>query len=75
VGAGDGYIGARVVADWYERNLHIFANLAAVAQPGERVLLIIGGGHAPILRDLVRVHPDMRLVEALDYLPPAGTAP
>lgn len=74
VGAGDGYIGARVVADWYERNLHIFANLAAVAQPGERVLLIIGGGHAPILRDLVRVHPDMRLVEAVDYLPPAGTA-
>jgi hypothetical protein len=74
VGAGDGYIGARVVADWYERNLHIFANLAAVAQPGERVLLIIGGGHVPILRDLVRVHPDMELVEAVDYLPPADSA-
>jgi hypothetical protein len=71
VGAGDGYIGARVVTDWYERNLRIFANLAAVAQPGERVLLIIGAGHTPILRDLVRVHPDMELVEAVDYLPPA----
>jgi len=73
VGAGDGFVGAGVVADWYERNLHIFANLAAVAQPGERVLLIIGAGHTPILRDLVRGHPDMRLVEAVDYLPQAST--
>jgi hypothetical protein len=61
-----------VVAEWYERNLVIFANLAAVAQPGERVLLIIGAGHTPILRDLVRVHPDMALVEAVDFLPAAG---
>lgn len=69
VGAGDGYVGARVVADWYERNLHIFANVARVAQPGERVLLIIGAGHIPILRDLVRVYPDMDLVEAVSFLP------
>ncbi|MEO8637202.1 MAG: DUF5694 domain-containing protein [Gemmatimonadales bacterium] len=68
VGAGDGYIGARVVAQWYERNLHIFANLAAIAQPGDRILLIIGQGHTPILRELVRSHAGMQLVEALPYL-------
>ena len=68
VGAGDGYIGAKAVAGWYERNLAIFANLAQVATRGERVLLIIGAGHGPIIRELVRAHPDMALVEAVNYL-------
>lgn len=68
VGAGDSYIGARVVSAWYARNLQIFANLARIAQPGDRVLLIIGMGHTPILRELIRSHPDMQLVEPLDYL-------
>lgn len=69
VGAGTGgYVGARMVGEWYQRNLRIFANLAAVAQPGDRVLLIIGMGHTPILRELVRSHPGMQLVEPLAYL-------
>lgn len=69
VGAGDGYIGARAVGDWYERNLRIFANLAAITESGDRVLIIVGAGHTPILRHLVRTHPSMQLVEAVDYLP------
>ena len=69
VGAEDGGVGARVIADWYRRNLHMFAHLANVARPGERVLLIVGMGHAPILRDLVRDHPRMKLVDPLEYLP------
>jgi len=68
VGARDGYVGTRVVSQWYDRNLHIFANLASTAQPGDRILLIIGMGHTPILRELVRSHAGMQLVEALDYL-------
>ncbi len=68
VGAADGYIGARGVSAWYDRNLRIFANLASIAAPGDRVLLIIGAGHTPILRHLVEAHPDMELVEAVDYL-------
>ena len=68
VGAQDSYVGARVVTQWYDRNLHIFANLASIAQPGDRILLIIGMGHTPILRELVRSHPGMQLVEAMDYL-------
>lgn len=69
VGAGDGYAGARAVGDWYERNLRIFANLDAITVPGDRVLFIVGAGHTPILRHLVRTHPSMELVEAIDYLP------
>jgi hypothetical protein len=68
VGAGDSYIGARAVAQWYDRNLHIFANLAAIAHPEDRILLIVGQGHTPILRELVRSHAGMRLAEPLEYL-------
>lgn len=79
VGAADDHVGARVVSVWYERNLRIFANLAAVTRPGDRVLLVIGAGHVPILRHLVETHPGMELVEAGDHLPgdaarPAGAA-
>lgn len=66
---GDTYIGARVVAGWYERNLAIFANLARIAESGDRILFIVGAGHTPILRHLVETHPEMRLVEAIEYLP------
>jgi len=69
VGAGDTDVGAQLVAKWYERNVQIFARLQRIAEPGERVLLIIGSGHAPILRELVRADPALQLVEALDFLP------
>lgn len=69
VGAGDTFVGARLVSDWYERNIHIFANLQRLAEPGDRILLIIGAGHAPILRELVAADPRLELVDPLEYLP------
>lgn len=69
VGAGDGHAGARLLSDWYERNIHIFANIRSLAGPGERVLVIIGAGHAPILRELVGYDPGLSLVNAAEYLP------
>jgi Family of unknown function (DUF5694) len=47
VGADDGYVGAHVVVQWYQRDLRIFANLSAIAQPGDRILLSIGQGAYP----------------------------
>ena len=69
VGAGDSYVGADLLAKWYERNIRIHANLQRIAEPGERVLVIVGSGHAPILRELIGYDPAMTLVEALEYLP------
>ena len=69
VGAGDTYVGAELVAAWYERNIKIFANLRRLAEPGDRILVIFGTGHAPTLREMVTYDPDMVLVETLDYLP------
>jgi hypothetical protein len=69
VGAGDSYVGADLLSKWYDRNIRIFTNLQRVAEPGDRVLVLIGSGHAPILRELVGYDPTMELVEAVDYLP------
>jgi hypothetical protein len=70
VGAGDGYVGAGLLSKWYERNIHIFANLQRLAEAGDRILVIVGSGHAPILRELVTYDPEMLLVDVLEYLPP-----
>jgi hypothetical protein len=73
VGAGDSQVGADLLVKWYERNIRIFSNLQLVARPGERVIVIIGNGHAPILRELASYDPELVLVEPNDYLPPART--
>lgn len=69
VGAGASEVGADLLAAWYERNIRIFNNLQGIAEPGDRVLVVFGSGHSPILRELVRAHPRMELVEPNDYLP------
>lgn len=69
VGAGDTYVGAKLVSKWYERNIKIFANLQRLAKTGDRILVIFGAGHAPTLRELIRYDPELRLVDARRYLP------
>lgn len=68
VDADSTHVGVRPVASYYERNLHIFANLIAVTEPGDRAIIIFGVGHAPFLRSYIKAHPGMTLVEPLDYL-------
>jgi hypothetical protein len=68
VGRDTSYPGAHEVTNWYTRNLHIFANIARVAQPGERVLVIMGSGHGPLLRQFVDESPELDLVVAEPYL-------
>jgi len=36
--------------------------------PDDRILVIFGSGHSPLLRDLVQSHPNLQLVEAIEYL-------
>ena len=60
------------VTHWHNRNLRIFANLRRAAQPGQRVVVLIGAGHVPILRHCVEASPEFRLVEVGDVLPNAG---
>lgn len=66
---GERFVGADVLAGWYQRNFRIFGNLTRVVEsPQDRVLVIFGSSHSPILRELVRSSPDLRLVEASEFL-------
>jgi Family of unknown function (DUF5694) len=69
VGSGRAYPGVDFVTAWYSRNLRIFANLQRITQSADdRILLIIGAGHVPILRHCAIASSDYQLVEACDYL-------
>ena len=67
--ADTSYGGADYVAVWYRRNLRIAANIGRIAQEGDRVFLIIGQGHAPILRQVFTDWPRFCVEDPLQYLP------
>ena len=68
IGKNLDYPGADLVSDWYERNLKIFSNITRVTEPKDRILIVIGSGHASILRGLVKFHPLYELEKVSDYL-------
>ena len=69
VGADTSYPGATVAARWYERNLKITSNiLRVIDSPADRVLVIMGAAHAPILRELLERVPGVRVVAPGDVL-------
>jgi len=70
VGTAEDPKGAEVLAGWYKRNLLIYGNLVRLIEsPGERILLLIGQGHAKLLSEYVAESPNLRLADPLQYLP------
>ncbi|GHO85061.1 DUF5694 domain-containing protein [Dictyobacter formicarum] len=54
IGAGKQYVGIGWVQGWYARNLRIFVNLTRiVTSPQDRVLVIYGSGHLPLLSQYI----------------------
>ena len=63
--------GANWVANWYGRNLKIFANLVRRAPgPGERLLVLYGAGHAFLLREFAAQSGAFEVLEAGPFLAP-----
>lgn len=63
------YIAPDLQTSWYNRNLRIYSNIAKlIERPDERILLLIGAGHLPILRHAVEASPALELVEVATYL-------
>jgi hypothetical protein len=54
--------------NWYKRNLRIYTNLVAISGPGERVLFLVGAGHAHILNGIAATDPRFCLVPATEFL-------
>jgi len=62
--------GAEVLAGWYKRNLLIYGNLVRlIDSPQERILLLIGQGHAKLLSEYIAESPNLRLANPEQYLP------
>ncbi|MEE4339379.1 DUF5694 domain-containing protein [Erythrobacter sp.] len=74
IGDADEQPGAVLNAMWYMRNAKMFTKLMQVAEPGDRVLAVVGSGHAAWLRDLTRRMPGYELVESLPYVRAAAIA-
>ena len=67
---GKQYPGPDLLAEWYRRNIRIYANLRNIITSGEdRVLVIFGSGHLYWLQRDVIDSRDLELVRLLDYLP------
>lgn len=65
--------GANWVGTWYARNLKIFANLVRIApKPSDRVVVIYGAGHAPLLDRFARESGAFAVADTLAHLPPPG---
>ena len=49
---------------WYNRNLRIFRNIQGITEgPEDRILVVMGNGHAAILRQLFEASPEYEFVE------------
>ena len=71
IGQGADYPGARGVETWFGRNLKIFVNLTRLAPPAgrERVLVVIGCGHVPLLRRYAEQSGCYDVVDTARFLP------
>jgi hypothetical protein len=56
------------LTNWYKRNIRMMANVARISKPGDRVLLIVGAGHLPVMRDFAIHSPAFCLADTLHYL-------
>jgi hypothetical protein len=60
--------GASYVSQWYARNCYIFSNILSVLSPADRAVVIIGQGHEYLLREFIRLNPNLSDVNSLQYL-------
>jgi hypothetical protein len=67
-GRSDADAGAAYTAQWYTRNTYIYSNILSAIAPGDRVAVIIGQGHTFLLRQFVRLNPNLTYADAEDYL-------
>ena len=49
---------------WYNRNLRIFRKLTGITDgPEDRIMILMGNGHAAVLRQLIKVSPEYDFIE------------
>ncbi|MCP3029044.1 DUF5694 domain-containing protein [Halobacillus sp. A5] len=69
VGDRQHQIGVKWLKQWHERDLAITANISRLAEPDDRILVIIGGDHLHLIRQFLMDSDDFTLHSYLDYIP------
>jgi hypothetical protein len=68
-GEGNNRGGPQLLARWYERNFYMVHHLTRVLRPDtRRVLVLVGSGHVPPLRNILDEAPQFCPVSPLPYL-------
>ncbi len=63
------YFGANLVADWYKRNLIMYANIQHQLKTGAKnILVLVGTGHAAMFREFFKSDENFNLIELKDVL-------
>ncbi|MFC4526905.1 hypothetical protein ISN76_09405 [Dyella halodurans] len=65
---GDETPGANWLQFWYGRNLRIVGRLAALAKPSDRILVIFGFGHVPLLQEFAQQSGFFTVVDPQPFL-------
>lgn len=68
MGARDAPVGAEEMEEWWGRNLKIFASVAQITEPGDRILVIYGSGHKFLLDQFVQDAVEFDWVDVGPYL-------
>ena len=69
MGEGQNYGGPQFLAQWYARNFNMAHNLTRMLRPEvRRILLVVGSGHVPPLRNLLDEAPQFCPVSPLSLL-------
>lgn len=64
IGIQDDYFAAKLVSDWYKRNLFMYANFQSQLKPSTNtVFILVGEGHASIFKDFLRHDDHFNLIE------------
>ncbi|GGF24580.1 hypothetical protein GCM10010954_24350 [Halobacillus andaensis] len=69
VGDRQHQIGVKWLKQWHERDLAISANLSRIAEPNDRILVIIGGDHLHLIRQFLSDSKDFTLSSYIQYAP------
>lgn len=66
---GNDYFGARLVTDWYKRNLVMYSNIQNQLKPDTKtIFILVGTGHAAIFRTFFEMDKSFELVDLTKIL-------
>jgi hypothetical protein len=68
IAKGTDYVGIDWVSWWYQRNLIIYSNVAAITETTDRTLLIIGASHVHLVAQFLRESGQFEVVETSEYI-------